>query len=64
MTIYFYKKLTRNLEIGNTTVWVLPNIWRLDGVKDTKFGMDVCNEMLLNAEKYQSYSFYRFWVIK
>ena len=28
MTISFYKGLTRNLEIGNTPVWVLPNIWR------------------------------------
>ena len=29
MIISFYKGLTRNLEIGNTPVWVLPNIWRL-----------------------------------
>ena len=29
MAIFFYKGLTRNSEIGNTTVWVLPNIWRL-----------------------------------
>ena len=27
MTIFFYKGLTRNPEIGNTPVWVLPNIW-------------------------------------
>ena len=33
-------------------VWVLPNIWRLRQVTDTKFGT-----------KYQGYSFYRFWVI-
>ena len=26
MTTYFCKGLTRNLEIGNTPVWVLPNI--------------------------------------
>ena len=25
MTIFFYKRLTRNSEIGNTPVWVLPN---------------------------------------
>ena len=33
---------------------------------DIKFGMMVFNEMLLNAAKYQDYSFYRFcfWVIK
>ena len=29
MTIFFYKWLTRNPEIGNTPVWALPNIWRL-----------------------------------
>ena len=38
MTITFYKTLTRNLEIGNTPVWVLPNVWRLGQVKNTKFG--------------------------
>ena len=26
MTIFFYKGLTRNPEIGNTLVWVFPNI--------------------------------------
>ena len=26
MTILFYKRLTRNPKIGNTTIWVLPNI--------------------------------------
>ena len=31
---------------------------------DTKFGMNVSNRMLLNAAKFQGYSFYRFWVIK
>ena len=31
MTISFYKGRTRNLEIGNTTVWVLPSILRLGG---------------------------------
>ena len=56
--------LTRNLEIGNTLVWVLPNIWRLESVKNTKFGTNVSNKMLLNAAKTQGYSFYRFWVIK
>ena len=64
MAIFFYKGLTRNPEIGNTHVWVLPNIWRLEWVRDTKFGTNVSNEMLLNATKCQGYSFYRFWVIK
>ena len=49
MTIFFYKGLTRNPEIGNTPVWVLPNIWRLGWVRDTKFDMNVYNKMLLNA---------------
>ena len=64
MTIFFYKGLPRNPEIGNTTVWVLPNIWRLGRVVDTKFGIDVSNKMLLNVAKFQGYSFYHFWVIK
>ena len=64
MTIFFYKGLTRNPEIGNTPVWVLPNIWRLGWVMDTKFGKNVSNRMLLNAAKFQGYSCYRFWVIK
>ena len=62
MTISFYKGLTRNPEIGNTPVWVLPNIWRLGRVMDTKFGTNVSNKMLLNAAKCQGYSFYSFWV--
>ena len=36
---------------------VLPNIWRLEWVRDTKFGMDVSKKMLLNAAKCQGYSF-------
>ena len=64
MTIFFYKQLTRNSEIGSIPAWVLANIWRLGEVKDTKFGMNVFNEMLLNAAKYQGYNFYCFWVIK
>ena len=64
MKIYFYKGLTRNPEIGNTPVRVLPNIWRLGRVTDTKFGTDAPNEMLLNAAKCQNCSFYCFRVIK
>ena len=64
ITIFFYKGLTRNPEIGNSPVWVLPSIWRLGQVRDTKFGKNVSNKMLLNAAKQQGYSFYRFWVIK
>ena len=64
ITIFFYKGLTGNLEIGNTPVWVLPNIWRLGRVMETKFGTKVFNKMLLNAAKCQGYTVYRFWVIK
>ena len=44
--------------------YFLPNIWRLGQVRGTKFGKDVSNKMLLNAAKYQGYSFYYFWFIK
>ena len=63
-TIFLYKRLTRNLEIGNTPTWVLPNISRLGQVWDTKFDTNVSNEMLLNAAKCQDYSFYRLCLIK
>ena len=64
MTIFFYKGLTGNPEIGNTPVWVLANIWSWRQGKDTKYGTNVSNKMLLNATKCQGYSFYRFCVIK
>ena len=64
MTIFFYKGLARNTEIANISFWVLPNIWRLGRVMDTKFGTNVSDRMLLNAAKFQGYSFYCFWVIK
>ena len=57
MTIFFYKWLTRNPEVGNTLVWVLSNIWRLRQVRYSKFGTNVSNKMLLNAAKCQVYSF-------
>ena len=59
LTIYFYKELTRNLEILTSSVWVLLNIRRLERVGDTKFGKDVSNKMLLNDAKCQGYSFNR-----
>ena len=45
MPISFYKRLTRNLEIGNTPVWVLPTIWRMGPVTNIKFGTNVSNKM-------------------
>ena len=62
MTISFYKGLTSNPETKNTRVWVLLNIWRLERVRNTKFGTSISNKMLLNAAKCQGCSFYRFWV--
>ena len=64
MTIFFYNGLSRNLEIENNPAWVLPKIWRLEQVMDTKFCTNVSNRMLLNAAKFQHYSFYCFCVIK
>ena len=64
MTIFFYKGLTRNPEIRNTPIWVLPNIRRLGQIRDTKFGTNVSNKILLKAAKCQAYSFHRFCVIK
>ena len=64
MRILFYRGLTRNPEIKNTLVLVMPNISRLGQVRDTKFGRNVFIEILLNAAKCQHNSFYCFWVIK
>ena len=64
MTISFYMGLTRNTEIENILVWVLPNIWRLRQVRNIKFGTNVSSKMLLNAPKCQGCIFYHFWVIK
>ena len=38
MTIFVYKGLTRNVEIKNTSIWVLSNNWRLGRVRDDTFG--------------------------
>ena len=51
MTIFVYKGLTRNPEIGNNPVCTL-SIWRLGRVKNTKFGRNVSNEKLRNAATY------------
>ena len=64
MSIFFYKGLTRNPEIRNNPVLVLPNIWRLGQVMETKFDTYVSNKILLNAAKLQGNSSYPFWVIK
>ena len=33
------------------------NIWRLGQIRDTKFGTNVSNKMVINAEKYQVKAF-------
>ena len=52
------------LEIRNTPIWVLPNIWRLGQIRDTKVGTNTSNKMLMNTAKCQGYSIYIFWVVK
>ena len=64
MRFSFYKELTKNLEIGNIPVWVLPNIWRLGQLKNIKLVTNGSNKILLNASKCYCCSFCRFWVIK
>ena len=64
MTTFVYKGLTRNPEIENTLVGILPNIWRLEQVMDTKFCTNTSYKLLLNAEKCLGYRLYRFWVSK
>ena len=46
MTVFGYKGLTRNPEIENSPGWILPNIWRLGQIRNTKFGTNVSNKML------------------
>ena len=60
---FFYKWLTRNPKTRYTSIWVLRNILRLEKVRDTKLSANVSNEMLLNAAKWHSYRFFRFWGI-
>ena len=65
---FFFRKDWPEIQIleipGNTPLWVLLNIWRLGRVRDTKFGINVSNKMLLDTVKCQDYNFYRFWVLK
>ena len=53
----FYMGLTRNPEIGNFPVWVLPNTWRLGRGSSTKFGTYVSYKILRNAAKCQITAF-------
>ena len=64
MIIFVYKGFTRNPEIGNIPVWILPNIniWR--HVRNNKFGINLFNEKLLSAANYRDYILQRFWINK
>ena len=55
-TIFVYEGFTRNPEMGNILVWVLPNIWRLGRVRDTKFDTNDSNEKLLEAVKVTAFT--------
>ena len=61
MTIFFYKGLTRNPEIGNTPVWVLSNIWRVRWVANTKFDKIVLPYKALFTIFFTFFSFFCFY---
>ena len=53
MTIFVYKKLTRNPEIGDTLSWVLSNTLRLRQIMDIKFDRNTllkCSRMQQNVK--------------
>ena len=56
MTIFIYKGLTKNPEIGNTLNWVLLNIWRLERVKETKFSTNVSRYWMLQNARVTAFS--------
>ena len=63
MIIFYYKGMTRNPEIGNIPVWVLPNIWRLGGVIDIKFSkmsLIECYWMLQNS-RVTAFTVFELW---
>ena len=53
MAIYFYKELTRNLEIGNT----LPKLYQIPGIRNTKFTMDVVMKCYLLGKNSRATAF-------
>ena len=67
MTVFFYKRLFGNLEIGNTPVWVLPDIWKLGHVRNklVKIGKNLARISLIKSYwKCQGYMFYLFRFIE
>ena len=63
MTNFVYKGLTRNLEYGNTRLWIFPYKWALKQASNMQFGANISNKKLLIAVKVHAYCFYHFWVI-
>ena len=51
MTISVYKALTKKSGIAKKLVRILPNIWRLELISDTKISLNILNKKLLNAAK-------------
>ena len=56
MKIFFYKRLIRNLEIGNAILSVWHNIWGLGWVRDAMFRTNGSNEILLKPAKAQDFT--------
>ena len=48
ITIFFYKRLTKNRKYPCLS---FTQFWRMGQVRDTKLGMNVSKEILLNAAK-------------
>ena len=64
MTISFYKGLTRYLEIRNTSVWVLHNIWRLGRVRSSNLAQKALTKCYWMLRNTRVTAFTGFWVIK
>ena len=65
LELWHFSFMTRNPKIGNTSVCVLPNIWGVVQLRNTKFGPNVSNKKLQNDNDPKChYNIYRFWVIK
>ena len=54
----------RKSEMHRSEFCQISGDWSNLELRDTKFGANVSNKKLLNAEKYQGYSFYCFWIIR
>ena len=55
--VLFIRDLTRNLENEKILPWVLSNNWRPGRIRGAKFGMNVCNDNLLNYLMLQNVMF-------